>query len=111
MKIKNRSATERSRAIHDLYKHFPKNTFKTYIVDSGKEFACYSKIETDLKVPIYFVDASSSWGRGSHENAKGFLGENFLKQINLTHVSDEAIHGPLFLINSRPRTCLGWKTS
>ncbi len=50
VKIKNRSA---------------KDTFKTYTIDRGKEFACYSKVEADLKVPVYFADAYSSWQRGS----------------------------------------------
>ena len=55
------------RAIHKLYEHFPKDTFKTYTVDWGKEFACYFKVEADLKVPVYFSHASSSWQRGSNE--------------------------------------------
>lgn len=61
IKIKNHSASEIYRAISDLYEHFPKDTFKTYTVDQGNEFACYSKIEADLEVPVYFADAYSSW--------------------------------------------------
>ena len=61
VKIKNRLATEMYRAIQGLYQHFPKNTFKTYTVDRGEELACYSKIEANLKVPVYFADAYSSW--------------------------------------------------
>ena len=33
VKIENRSASEMYRAIQELYEHFPKDTFKTYIVD------------------------------------------------------------------------------
>ena len=47
MKIENRSATEMYRAIHELSKHFPKDTFKTYTVDRGKEFAYDSQIEAE----------------------------------------------------------------
>ena len=47
VKIKNRSATEMYRAIHELSKHFPKDAFKTYTVDRGKEFACDSQIEAE----------------------------------------------------------------
>ena len=75
VKIDNRSALEMYRAISELYEHFPKDTFKTYTVDRGKEFACYSKVEADLKVPVYFADAYSSWQRGSNENANGLLRE------------------------------------
>lgn len=61
IKIKNRSASEMCRAISELYEHFPKDTFKTYTVDRGKGFACYSKVEGDLKFPVYVADADSSW--------------------------------------------------
>ncbi|MFQ9957315.1 MAG: hypothetical protein ACLRVZ_09480 [Turicibacter sp.] len=48
------------RAISELYELFPKDTYKTYTVHREKEFACYSKVEADLKVPVYFADAYSS---------------------------------------------------
>ena len=111
VKIDNRSASEMYRAIRELYEHFPKDTFKTYTVDRGKEFACYSKIENDLKVPVYFADAYSSWQRGSNENANGLLREFFPKKTDLARVTEEEVNEALCLINQRPRKCLGWKTS
>ncbi len=111
IKIENRSATEMYRAISELYELFPKDTFKTYTVDRGKEFACYSKIEADLKVPVYFADAYSSWQRGSNKNANGLLREFFPKKTDLARVTEEEVNEALYLINQRPRKCLGWKTS
>ena len=61
VKIENHSASEMYWAIIELYEHFPKDTFKTYTVDRGKGFACYSKVEGDLKFPVYVADADSSW--------------------------------------------------
>ena len=92
MKIENRSASEMYRAIHELYKHFPKDTFKNYTVDRGKEFACYSKVEGDLKFPVYVADADSSWWRGSNENDNGLLREFFPKKTDLARISDEEIN-------------------
>ena len=94
-----------------MYEHFPKDTFKTYTVNRGKKFACYSKVQADLKVPVSFADAYSSWQRGSNENANGLLREFFLKKIDLARLGDEEINEALCLINHRPRKCLGWKTS
>ena len=111
IKIENRSATEMYRAISELYELFPKDTFKTYTVDRGKEFACYSKVEADLKVPVYFADAYSSWCIGSNENANGLLRENFLKKTDLAQVTEEEVNEALCLMNHRPRKCLGWKIS
>ncbi len=111
IKIKNHSASEIYRAISDLYEHFPKDTFKTYTVDQGNEFACYSKIEADLEVPVYFADAYSSWQRESNENAKGLLREFFPKKTDLAQVNHNEVNEATSLINHRPRKCLGWKTS
>ncbi len=80
IKIENRSASEMYRAISELYEHFPKGTFKTCTVDRGKEFACYAQIEVELKVPVYFADAYSSWQRGSNQNTNGLLREFFPKK-------------------------------
>ncbi len=99
------------RAISTLYELFLKATFKTYTVDWGKEFVCYSRVEVDLKVPVYFADAYSSWQRGSHENANSLLREFLQKKDDLARVSDEEINEALCPINHRPRKCLGWKTS
>lgn len=111
IKIANRSASEMYRAISEVYKLFPKGTFRTYTVDRGKEFACYPEVESELKVPVYFADAYSSWQRGSNENANGLLREFFPKKTDLAQVSEEEINEALFLINQRPRKCLGWKSS
>lgn len=111
IKLENRSASEMYRAINELYEHFPKDTFKTYTVDRGKEFACYSEVETNLNVPVYFADAYSSWQRGSNENANGLLREFFPKKTDLARISDQEINMALCLINHRPRKCLDWKTS
>ena len=111
IKLENRSASEMYRAINELYEHFPKDTFKTYTVDRGKEFACYSEVETNLNVPVYFADAYSSWQRGSNENANGLLREFFPKKTDLAGVSDKEVSEALCLINHRPRKCLDWKTS
>ena len=111
VKIENRSATEMYRAISELHEQFPRDTFKTYTVDRGKEFACYSRVEADLKVPVYFADAYSSWQRGSNENANGLLREFFPKKTDLAQGTEKEVNEALCLINHRPRKCLGWKTS
>ena len=78
------SATVNVRSDERTYTNsFLKTHFKTYAVHRGKEFACYSKVEADLKVPVYFADAYSSWQRGSNENANGLLREFFPKKTDL----------------------------
>ena len=61
VKTKNRSAAEMYRSISEIDERYPVNTFKTYTLNREKEFACYFKVETDLNVLVYFLDAYSSW--------------------------------------------------
>ena len=78
---------------------------QVYTVDRGKKFACYFRLEVDLKAPVYFVDVYSSWCIGSNENTSGLLGEFFLKKIDLVWINDEEINEALCSINHRPRKC------
>lgn len=90
---------------------FPKGTFQTATVDRGKEFACHERLEADHGLDIYFADPYSSWQRGTNENANGLLREFFPKGKDFAEVSTEELIHALYLINNRPRKCLGWKTA
>jgi len=111
IKIKDRTADSMEKAIKYLFNVLPKGVFKSATVDRGKEFSCYSKIEESLEIPIYFADAYSSWQRGSNENANGLLREFYPKGTDFDKVSQNEVLRSLFLINSRPRKCLGWKSA
>ncbi|EZH64368.1 integrase (plasmid) [Bacillaceae bacterium JMAK1] len=110
-KMPNRTAASMESAIKSLHQLLPSGALKTATVDRGKEFACYSRIEADLPLRIYFADAYSSWQRGSNENANGLLREFFPKAYDLSLVSEGEMENALRLINRRPRKCLNWKTA
>lgn len=109
-KIPNRTAASMQEAITKLYNILPKGALKTGTTDRGKEFACYPAVQEDLDLTLYFADAYSSWQRGSNENSNGLLREFYPKKTDLALVSQEELTYNLFLINSRPRKCLGWKS-
>lgn len=110
-KIPNRTAESMEKAIAQLYSALPTNAFKTATVDRGKEFACHQRVENELGLKLFFADPYSSWQRGSNENSNGLLREFYPKKTNLTLVDENELMNNLFLINSRPRKCLGWKSS
>lgn len=110
IKIADRTAESMEVAIKYLYSVLPKKTFKTATTDRGKEFACYDNIKKDLNLTLYFADPYSSWQRGSNENSNGLLREFYPKKTDLTKVNKKELLHNLFLINSRPRKCLGWKS-
>ena len=108
LKIPDRTADSMEKAICQLYSTLPAGAFKTGTTDRGKEFACYHSIAIKLGLPLYFADPYSSWQRGSNENANGLLREFYPKKSNLALVNQRDLIRNLFLINSRPRKCLGW---
>ncbi len=99
------------RAIKKLHNRLPKKALQTFTTDRGKEFSCYSIIEKELGIPVYFADPYSSWQRGSNENSNGLLKEFFPKRTNFDHVTKKSLNLALQLINDRPRKCLDYKTS
>ncbi|MFN6771290.1 IS30 family transposase [Enterococcus faecium] len=107
----NRSADSMEKAIRSLIESFPKGTFQSFTTDRGKEFSYYPTIEKELKTPVYFADPYSSWQRGSNENSNGLLREFFSKGTNFDYVKQDELQSTLYLINNRPRKCLGYRTA
>jgi IS30 family transposase len=85
--------------------------FKTATTDRGKEFSCFKLIKEKLGIDMYFADPYCSWQRGSNENSNGLLREFYPKKTDLSLVNEAELMHNLFLINSRPRKCLGWKSA
>ncbi|WP_035420524.1 IS30 family transposase, partial [Hutsoniella sourekii] len=88
---------------------FPLKALKTFTSDRGKEFACYPKVE-EKGIDFYFADAYSAWQRGSNENSNGLLREFFPKKTDLARINLRDLYEALWLLNNRPRKCLGFKT-
>lgn len=109
-KTKDRTSVSMQAAIEQLFNALPKGSFKTGTTDRGKEFACWKDIKNKLGLTLYFADAYSSWQRGSNENSNGLLREFYPKKTDLARVSQKDLTHNLFLINSRPRKCLAWKS-
>lgn len=111
IKMPNRSADSMEKAIRSLIEYFPEEAFQSFTTDRGKEFSCYPTIEEELKIPVYFADPYSSWQRGSNENSNGLLREFFPKGTNFEQVKQGELQSALYLLNNRPRKCLGYQTA
>lgn len=61
IKIKDRTKDSMLKEIKQLVAQMPKQAIKTFTTDRGKEFACYTQVENELKIPIYFVDPYAAW--------------------------------------------------
>lgn len=111
LKMPDRTAYSMEVAFGVIASQYPQAAFQTATVDRGKEFACYANLENFHNLKVYFADPYSSWQRGSNENGNGLLREFFPKGHDFALVTDEDLAKAIFLINNRPRKCLGWMSA
>lgn len=83
---------------------------RSFTADQGSEFHCYSRVEEELGLPMYFCSPSSPWQKGTVENLNGLVREFFPKGTNFIDVSTEQVAHAMDLLNNRPRKCLNWLT-
>ncbi len=107
--MKDRSKESMFKAIKILLTLFPKESFKTFTSDRGKEFSCYKDVE-NIGIEFYFADPYSSWQRGTNENSNGLLREYYPKKTDLSTIDFVELVDNLIQLNNRPRKCLGFKT-
>lgn len=111
LKMPDRSKDSMFKALQQLTGSLPKEVFKSFTSDRGKEFACYSDVEENLEIDFYFADPYSAWQRGTNENSNGLLREFYPKKTDLALVSDSDLIESLNKINARPRKCLAFNTA
>ena len=109
IKMPDRSKNSMLEAIKQLTSNIPKEAFKTFTSDRGKEFSCWKEVE-EMGIDFYFADPYCLWQRGCNENSNGLLREFYPKKTDISKVETEDLLRTLMLINSRPRKCLNYAT-
>ena len=106
-KLQKRNAELTEKVIVDLLKNAP---VKSLSLDNGSEFANFREIEQQISSPVYFAEPHKPWQRPTNENTNDILRFFFPKGTNFHKVSDEDLELAVYLINTRPRKCLNWKS-
>ena len=106
-KIQDSTSNETANTVISRLKDFP---CKTLTTDNGKENFAYEKIQEELQISHYFAHPYHSWERGTNENINGLIRWYFPKGIDFATISNEAISHVEYILNTRPRKRLGWKT-
>lgn len=106
-KLDNRNSTLTEKVIVKLLKNKPVESLS---LDNGSEFANFKRIEEQISAPIYFAEPHKPWQRGTNENTNDILRFFYPKRTNFHEVSDEELEYVVYLINTRPRKCLDWKS-
>lgn len=109
-KVNNKTISESNRTVTKNLKYIPQQYRKTLTRDRGSENLGHVELETELGIQCYFAHAYHSWERGSNENLNGLIRRYLPKGTDFRAVSDKQIKHIEYLINSRPRKRLGWKT-
>jgi transposase, IS30 family len=78
--------------------------------DNGTEFADHQRLAKGLHAAVFFAQPGCPYQRGTNENTNGLIRQYFPKGQPLNTVSEQRCRQVEFLINNRPRECLGYRT-
>lgn len=95
-----------SDALHTL----PPDLRKSITHDHGTELTHHQNLAEKCGISVYFADPGCPWQRPTNENTNGLIREYFPKGSDLTLVTPKQLEKVQFLLNNRPRKCLGFKT-
>ncbi|MCK5580784.1 MAG: IS30 family transposase [Candidatus Omnitrophica bacterium] len=109
-KIKQNKANLFSRAIIRRMKPLPPYARRSFTYDNGSENVLHEFINDELNSDSYFCNPYHSWEKGSVENVNGLIRRFLPKKTDFAKITHKRIKEIEFLLNNRPRKCLGFKT-
>jgi IS30 family transposase len=109
-KLPRKSAAETNRAVIGRLKKLPAKGRQTLTLDNGTENAKHEALSAKLGIRCYFARPYASWERGTNENTNGLIRWYLPKGTDFRTITSEQIARIEYLLNSRPRKCLGYKT-
>lgn len=109
-KAYDRTMAEANRITRKRIGALPGALRATLTRDRGAENLGHEELEEKLGIRCFFAHAYHSWERGSNENANGLIRRFFPKKTDFRTITNEEIRRVEYLLNTRPRKRLGWKT-
>ena len=109
-RTKDSTMFDANRITHQRLGGLPPDLRKTLTRDRGGENMGFAELEQDLGISCYFAHSYHSWERGANENLNGLIRRYLPKGTDFRTLSDQNIARIEYLLNSRPRKSLGWKT-
>lgn len=109
-RVHNHTMAETNRVVQERMQTIPRSLRKTLTRDRGSENMGYRELEENLGLRCYFANAHHPWERGSNENTNGLIRRYFPKKTDFRTITDAEIQRVEYLLNSRPRKRLGFKT-
>lgn len=82
---------------------------RTLTMDNGTENAAHEDITAAIGIKCFFAHPYSSWERGTNEHINGLVRWYLPKGTDFSKISARQIACIEYVINNRPRKCLGFK--
>lgn len=109
-KLPRKGAKETRDAVIGRLKVLPEHARKTLTLDNGTENTRHKEITEAIGTRCYFAHPYASWERGTNENINGLIRWYLPKGTDFSKITEEQVARIEWLINNRPRKCLGFKT-
>lgn len=109
-KLSSKNASDTTQALIQKLSSHPQNFVQSITYDNGTENAMHLQTNRALACKSYFCAPYHSWEKGSVEQVNGLVRRYLPKKTDLTQITQETYENIEFLLNSRPRKCLNFKT-
>lgn len=109
-RTKDSTMLDANRITNKRLGNLPPELLRTLTRDRGSENMGFEALEQSLGIRCYFARSYHSWERGANENLNGLIRRFFPKGTDFRNLHEADIAKVEYLLNSRPRKRLGWKT-
>lgn len=109
-KLQQKNAALTAAAIIARLDKYGRQQRLTLTVDNGTEQANHEQVTRALGTKVYFAHPYHAWERGTNENTNGLIRHYFPKGTDFATISDEAVEQVEYLLNTRPRKTLNYRT-
>ena len=109
-RVESRSPEPTKEMMIKALSHYKKCARKSITLDNGIEFKYHEQVKERLGLDTYFCQPYHSWEKGSVENMNGLIRRYIPKKTDISKVLDRELKLIEYLLNSRIRKTLNWKT-
>ncbi len=109
-KLLRKTSLNFSNAIHSRLIDYPRHLRRTITYDNGSENVDHEITNKLLSTKSFFCNPYHSWEKGSVENSIGLVRRFLPKKTDFARLSYQELAHIEYLLNSRPRKCLKFKT-
>ena len=108
-RIRRKTADATCKAVVSRLEAVDPKARRTLTMDNGTENARHEEITAAIGIRCFFAHPYSSWERGTNEHINGLVRWYLPKGTDFSKISNKQITCIEYLINNRPRKCLGFK--